>query len=171
MKARRQSVIRDILEREDVRSQDQLRRHLLARGFTVTQATLSRDIKELGLVKRAADGAYQTAGADVPVEPAALSALGRALAQCLQGLEVTQQLIVLRTGPGQAPLLAFAIDRARLTPILGTIAGDDTILVICRDVRGARRTASEFDGLAGTSVSPPPLTPASAGRHVSRRAS
>lgn len=151
MKAQRQSAIRQIVERDAVRSQDQLRRHLIARGFVVTQATLSRDIKELGLVKRAADGAYQLAGPDSPTEPAALPALSRALSQYLMGLDVSQQLIVLRTAPGHAALLALAIDRARLAPVIGTIAGDDTILVICRDARGARATAQDFGGLAGTS--------------------
>lgn len=149
MKTRRQSAIREIVEHDAVRSQDQLRRRLIARGFVVTQATLSRDIKELGLVKRASDGAYQAAGADSSTEPAALPALSRALGQYLQSLDVSQQLIVLRTGPGQASLLALAIDRARLAPVLGTIAGDDTILVICRDARAARAAAAEFEGLGG----------------------
>lgn len=158
MKARRQSVIRDIVERDAVRSQDQLRRRLIARGFVVTQATLSRDIKELGLVKRAADGAYQASGADSPTVPAALPALSRALGQYLQNLDVSQQLIVLRTGPGQAALLALAIDRARLGPVIGTIAGDDTILVICRDARAARATANDFEGLAGTPRALPSLS-------------
>jgi transcriptional regulator of arginine metabolism len=68
----------------------------------------------------------------------------------MHGLEVSQQLLVVRTGPGQAALLALTIDRARLPAVLGTIAGDDTILVICRDPRGARATANDFEGLAGT---------------------
>lgn len=155
MKARRQSAIREIVEQEAVRSQDQLRRRLIARGFDVTQATLSRDIKDLGLVKRAADGAYQPAGRDASTEPAALPALSRALEQYMQGVEVSQQLLVMRTGPGQAALLALAIDRARLPAIVGTIAGDDTILVICRDARGARTTANDFDGWAGTREAAP----------------
>jgi transcriptional regulator of arginine metabolism len=149
MKARRQSVIRDIIEHAAVRSQDQLRQRLVARGIVVTQATLSRDIKELGLVKQAADGSYHAAGREGLTEPAALPAMRRALGQYLQGLDVSQQLIVMRTGPGQAALLALAIDRARLPAVLGTIAGDDTILVICRNARGARATASDFEGLAG----------------------
>jgi transcriptional regulator of arginine metabolism len=158
MKARRQAVIRDIVEHDAVRSQDQLRQRLIGRGFVVTQATLSRDIKELGLVKRAADGAYQAAGSESPTEPAALPALSRALTQYLQNLDVSQQLIVLRTGPGQAALLALAIDRARLGPVIGTIAGDDTILVICRDARAARATANDFEGLAGTRSAIPSLS-------------
>ncbi|MCA1583793.1 MAG: arginine repressor [Acidobacteria bacterium] len=156
MKARRQSAIREIVEHEAVRSQDQLRRRLIAQGFDVTQATLSRDIKDLGLVKRATDGAYQPAGLDAPTEPAALPALSRALGQYMQSLDVSQQLVVMRTGPGQAALLALAIDRARLPAIIGTIAGDDTILVICRDARAARTVANEFEGFAEKREASPP---------------
>jgi transcriptional regulator of arginine metabolism len=149
MKARRQAAIREIVDHEPVRNQEQLRHRLAARGFAVTQATLSRDIKELGLVKRSSDGAYQPPGPEAPPQASALAVLGRALGQYLQGTDTSQQLLVLRTGPGQAQLLALAIDRARLEGVLGTIAGDDTILVICRDARGARITAAELEGLAG----------------------
>jgi transcriptional regulator of arginine metabolism len=149
MKGRRQSAIREIVEDQPVRSQEQLRTRLLARGFVVTQATLSRDIKELGLVKRAADGAYQAAGGGAPAQPSALAQLGRALGEYLLSVDRSQQLLVLKTGPGQAALLAIAIDRARLAAVLGTIAGDDTILVIGRDTRAARATARDLEGLAG----------------------
>ena len=117
MKPRRQAVIRDLVADEAIRSQEQLRRRLAGRGFGVTQATLSRDIKELGLVKRSADGAYQPAAAGPP-PPTALTVLGRALAEYLERAEAVQQLVVLRTGPGQAQLLGLALDRSRL-------AGDD----------------------------------------------
>jgi len=148
MKARRHSAIREVIDHEAVRSQDQLRRHLATRGFVVTQATLSRDIKEIGLVKRAADGAYQPAGSDVaPPQAAARATLGRALTEYLQGIDVSEQLLIMRTGPGQASLLAIAIDRARLDDVLGTIAGDDTILVICRRPRAARATAARLEDM------------------------
>ncbi|MCC7242511.1 MAG: arginine repressor, partial [Acidobacteria bacterium] len=113
MKSRRQAVIRDLVADEAIRSQEQLRRRLAGRGFDVTQATLSRDIKQLGLVKRSADGAYQPAAAGPPL-PTALTALGRALAEYLERAEAVQQLVVLRTGPGQAQLLGLALDRSRL---------------------------------------------------------
>lgn len=153
MKARRQATVVDIVSRESVRSQEQLRQRLIARGFAVTQATLSRDIKELGLVKRAADGAYQQAPADDPSAPAgnlARHTLQRALTDYLAGIEQSQQLLVLRTGPGEAQPLALAIDRARLSDVLGTIAGDDTILVITRDSRSARAVIAEVEGLAAS---------------------
>ncbi len=148
MKPRRLSAIRDIVEHEAIRNQEQLRQRLATRGFVVTQATLSRDIKEIGLVKRSADGAYQPAGGDTLPPSTAHTALGRALAEYLASAEPVQQLIVLRTGPGQAQLLGLALDRARLPGVVGTIAGDDTILVIARDGRAARGVVRRLDALA-----------------------
>lgn len=151
MKARRQAAVVEILGREPIRSQEQLRLRLRRRGFDVTQATLSRDMKELGLVKRAADGAYQAApdgAGQAPASDAARHGLQRALVDYLTGIQHAQQLLVLRTGPGEAQPLALAIDRARVSDVLGTIAGDDTVLVIARDARAARRVVRDFEGLA-----------------------
>jgi transcriptional regulator of arginine metabolism len=149
MKTRRLSAIRQLVEREPVHSQEALRQRLVTMGFDVTQATLSRDIKELGLVKRAADGAYQRAGGDpAPSSAAAAVALSRALGEFLLSVDVAQQLVVIKTGPGQAQMLALAVDRARLTDVVGTIAGDDTILVICRDPRCAQSTRTTLEHLA-----------------------
>ena len=147
MKPRRLSAILDLVEHEPIRNQEQLRQRLVARGFAVTQATLSRDIKELALVKRAADGAYQPAEAAAAPPPTAMAALARALGEFLLSVESAQQLVVVRTGPGQAQLLGLAIDRARLGDVLGTIAGDDTILVICRDQRAAQAAARRLETL------------------------
>ena len=151
MKSRRLSAIREVVERESVHSQEELRRLLAGRGFEVTQATLSRDIKELGLVKRAADGAYQSAGADGGTSAAAVVTLARALSEFLLGIESSQQLLVVKTGPGQAQLLGVSIDRARLPDVLGTIAGDDTILVICKDPRCAQSARRVLEELAAES--------------------
>ena len=96
----------------------------------MTQATLSRDIRDLGLVKRSSDGAYQQQGAEPQVPPSAGVALQRALAEYASGVDCVQQLIVVRTGAGMAQPLALAIDRAKLDEVVGTLAGDDTILVI-----------------------------------------
>jgi transcriptional regulator of arginine metabolism len=149
MKSRRQSAILDVVEQEAVRSQEQLRQRLAERGFEVTQATLSRDMKELGLLKRAADGAYQPGGADAAPTPTTLGALGRALAEYLVDIEPVQQLIVLKTGAGQAQLLGLAIDRARLVEVVGTLAGDDTILIIARDAKNAQQVTRKLRDLAG----------------------
>ncbi|MGE0812217.1 MAG: arginine repressor [Vicinamibacterales bacterium] len=150
MKARRQAAVLDLVSREAVRSQEQLRQRLMELGFDVTQATLSRDIKGLGLVKRASDGAYQPSGTGdaAPGSDAVRHTLQRALVDYLAGIQQSQQLLVLRTGPGEAQPLALAIDRARLPEVLGTIAGDDTILVVARDARAARLLILQFEGLA-----------------------
>ena len=147
MKARRQALILDLLGRDPVRNQEQLRKGLRAVGVVATQATLSRDIKELGLVKRASDGAYQRPTAPMPAASGATSGLSRAVTEFVTGVDRVQHMIVLRTGPGQAHAAAVAIDRAQLAEVVGTIAGDDTILVIARDVRGARRLAERLAGL------------------------
>lgn len=148
MKARRQSAILDVVEHEAVRSQEQLRQRLHARGFDVTQATLSRDIKELGLLKRSSDGAYQPAGADAAPKTGSIETLSRALAEYLLNIEAVQQLVVVKTGTGQAQILAVAIDRARVPEIAGTIAGDDTILIIARDAKKADAIVKQLRDLA-----------------------
>ena len=149
MKARRQSVILDVIQRAPVRSQEQLRRSLRTAGFDVTQATLSRDIRELGLVKGGADGAYQTPAQPGPNGHAAKSLLQRGLGEYLMRVDRVQQMLVLRTGAGQAQLLGVALDRARLPEIVGTIAGDDTILVIAPDVRRARALVKRLEAITG----------------------
>jgi transcriptional regulator of arginine metabolism len=135
MKSRRQALILQVLDRESIRSQEQLRTALRALGVEATQATISRDIKELALVKRAADGAYQRPGPSMSAP--APGVMTRALAGSVTHVDRVQQLVVLKTPPGQANPTAIAIDRASLPDIVGTIAGDDTILVIVRDTKQA----------------------------------
>lgn len=138
MKRLRQTVLLDIIGREAISSQEDLRRRLRLRGFGTTQATISRDIKELGLVKRAADGAYQRPGLDAPSPVTGDVALRRAVVEFLRQIERVEQLVVVKTDPGQAAILALAIDRAVLPEVAGTIAGDDTILAICRTATAAK---------------------------------
>lgn len=148
MKTRRQSVILDVIQRQPVRNQEQLRRLVRAAGFAVTQATLSRDVREMGLVKGGPEAAYQ---APVPAGPnghAAKVLLNRAVGEYLTRVDRVQQLVLLRTGPGQAQLLGVALDGARLPEILGTIAGDDTILAITPDARRARSLVKWLEGLS-----------------------
>src|SRR5213593_4772185 len=137
MKARRQAAILELLDREAFHSQELLRRRLRQRGFDATQATISRDIRDLGLVKRSGDGAYQRPGVDAADPETALTALERAAAEFLRRVDRVQQLVVIRTGIGQAQPLAIALDRAQLPEAVGTIAGDDTILVVARGARAA----------------------------------
>ena len=137
MKTRRQAIILELVDREPLHSQELLRRRLHQQGFEATQATISRDIKDLGLVKRSGDGAYQRPGAETQDPETALAALERAASEFLRSVERVQQLVIIRTGRGQAQALAEALDRAQLHEVVGTIAGDDTILVIGRDSRRA----------------------------------
>ena len=148
MKARRQSVILDVIQRQPVHNQEQLRRLVRAAGFDVTQATLSRDVRELGLVKGGAAAAYQApaAGGSNGHSPKAL--LNRAVADYLTRVDRVQQLVVMRTGPGQAQLLGVALDGARLPEVIGTIAGDDTVLVIAPDTRRAQKLVKWLEGLS-----------------------
>jgi transcriptional regulator of arginine metabolism len=133
MKPQRQALIRELVEREAITSQEQLRSRLRDRGIEATQATLSRDIRELGLVKRTADGAYRSIGTVAQVGAADSGAgLARVMSEYLRSQEVVGNMIVLKTDPGQAQTVAIAIDRSNLAEIVGTIGGDDTILVICR---------------------------------------
>ena len=145
MKSHRQSAILEIVDREAITSQEQLRERLRGLGIEATQATLSRDVRDLGLIKRAADGSYRRAGAglDAPADPGVV--LRTAVDDYLRRHEAVEQLVVLKTDTGQAQPLAVAIDRAGLAEIVGTIAGDDTILVICRSAPDAAVLSRRLD--------------------------
>ncbi|MBA3781583.1 arginine repressor [Nocardioides sp. InS609-2] len=155
--ARHQQII-DLVSRHEVKSQTELADLLGARGVRVTQATLSRDLVELDAVKvRAAGGALVYA---VPAEggdrspaahettAAATARLARLCAELLVSAEASANLVILRTPPGAAQFLASAFDKAELTGVLGTIAGDDTVLVIGRDPAGGDELAGRFLALA-----------------------
>jgi transcriptional regulator of arginine metabolism len=148
VKTRRQSAILDVVQHQPVRSQEQLRRQLRTAGFDVTQATLSRDIRELQLVKGGPDGAYQAPPPPAVNGQAGGGLLQKALVDYLTKVDQVQQLVLLRTGPGQAQILGVAIDGARLTDVVGTLAGDDTILVITRGARQARTLVKRFEAIA-----------------------
>jgi transcriptional regulator of arginine metabolism len=147
LKARRQAAILGAIGREPVRSQEQLRRVLQATGHDVTQATLSRDIREMGLVKGGPGGRYHAPGAAGAAAPS--PDLGRAVAAFLVRADRAQHTVVLRTGPGQAPPLAEALDRSGLAEIVGTLAGENTIFVMTPDARRARALVRRLEALAG----------------------
>jgi transcriptional regulator of arginine metabolism len=153
MKARRQSVILDVVQSGAIRSQEQLRRRVRAAGFDVTQATLSRDIRELGLVKGGANGAYQapapaTGNGHAGGSERAESMLHRAIADQLRRIDCVQQMVLLHTGLGQAQSLCVALDSARLPDVVGTLAGEDTILVIAPDARRAKSIARRLEEMS-----------------------
>ena len=145
MKRRRQAAILDLVDRVALSSQEDLRRKLKDQGFTVTQATLSRDLRDLGLVKASADGAYHRPGAESTPPEVAVARLQHAVAEFLVGVDRAQQLVVLKTGMAQAQPLASAVDAARIDGVVGTIGGEDTVLVICRDAAAAASVANRFE--------------------------
>ncbi|GAA4972277.1 arginine repressor [Kineococcus glutinatus] len=164
-KAFRHDRIAAVLRREPVRSQTELAAHLAAEGVVVTQATLSRDLVELGAVK-VRDGAglvyaLPSEGGDrtprTGVAQEVLDArLSRWCEELLVSAEASANLVVLRTPPGAAQFLASAIDHSTMPAVLGTIAGDDTVLVIGRDPAGGAELAARFLALARREATDPP---------------
>src|SRR5690348_16227735 len=134
-KAARQAAIVEILESQSVASQTRLGELLFDKGVQVTQATLSRDLEELGAYKtRTPQGsAYAVPPEGRPRVPDAVDArLGRLLEELCTSAEATGLMVLLRTPPGGAQLLASALDRSGLADVAGTIAGDDTVLLVTR---------------------------------------
>ncbi len=177
-KAARQARIAGILGRMPVRSQDELAALLAQAGVQVTQATLSRDLEELGAVRlRGADGALvyalphtadlpggfpmTSAGGGAGGSPEANVRLARIAAELLTSAEASANLVVLRTPAGAAQFFASALDHTGWRSILGTVAGDDTVLVITRDPAGGAHVADQLLRLADrrehltSGVSPP----------------
>jgi transcriptional regulator of arginine metabolism len=147
-KTRRQTLILELVDREEITSQDILQRRLKTRGIGATQATISRDLKELGLVKRAGDGAYGRPGQDTTNPETTLAQLKSVVVRSLSRTARVDQLVVLRTPPGEAQHLAFAIDRAAFPEVVGTIGGDDTVLVIATGPRQAAAFLEQLEKIS-----------------------
>jgi transcriptional regulator of arginine metabolism len=156
-KTARHARIVDILVRRPVRSQTELVALLAAEGVSVTQATLSRDLDELGAVKLRGPGGGGSLyvvpedGSPPPVRPLAEATpprLARLLGELLVAADGSGNLAVLRTPPGGAHFLASALDRAGLPDVVGTIAGDDTVLVVARDPAGGPALADRLYAVA-----------------------
>jgi transcriptional regulator of arginine metabolism len=158
-KSSRHYLIIELVTHGEVRSQAELAGLLAERGVNVTQATLSRDLVELDAIKvRAPSGALVYAvpaeGGDrrpvAPAETAAAAArLARLCGELLVGADASANLVVLRTPPGAANFLGSAIDKAEIAEVLGSIAGDDTVLVISREPAGGEALARRFLAIAG----------------------
>lgn len=133
--ARRRQLIRELLRDERIHSQEELRKRLRHAGVRAEQATLSRDLHALGVVK-GPDGYLLPDAAVTPVP--ARTELVQLLRQYLSSAEQTGPLTVLRTGPGRAQPVGLALDGARIPGVLGTIAGDDTIMVVTRGASASR---------------------------------
>jgi transcriptional regulator of arginine metabolism len=157
--ARHQRIV-ELVTHQEVRSQGELADLLAESGVRVTQATLSRDLVELDAIKvRSPSGALVYAvpaeGGDrrpaAPVETAAAAnRLARLCGELLVSADASANLVVLRTPPGAAQFLASAFDKAEFPEVLGTIAGDDTVLVIGREPNGGDELARRFLALADT---------------------
>ena len=154
----RQQRVAEILSQRVVRSQTELLELLAADGIEVTQATLSRDLVEVGAEKvrvgKSLVYAVPGEGGDRTVRPAPdeESFAGRLAQRCrdlLVSAEPSHNLVVVRTPPGAASFLASALDHAGVEGVLGTIAGDDTIMVMTTGAPASRRTAARLIGLAG----------------------
>ncbi len=149
-KLSRQGIILELAKKGPLPSQDDLRRELDKRGFTVTQATLSRDIHALGLVKMpqgyTLPQAAAAAAAVAPSQPAG-PRLERLFREFVRDVREAQNLLVVKTATGSAQPVAVAWDNDGWPEIVGTVAGDDTILVICPDRKAAHRTATRIRGM------------------------
>lgn len=132
-KEKRHQTILDLVDRSNISSQENLRKRLEKLGFEVTQATLSRDLKELNMVKTTGeDGEYKYATLDeMP---------GFQITRC----DISGNLLVLHTDPGMAPAVAYRVDALRLAGILGTVAGEDTLLVVVGEGYDARKVRKDL---------------------------
>lgn len=143
-KGQRHIKIREVIANNDIETQDELVDFLKNAGFNITQATVSRDIKELHLVKvPMADGRYKySLPADQRFNP--LQKLKRSLIDAFVKIDSAGNLIVMKTLPGNANAIAALIDHLDWEEILGTIGGDDTILIICRTTKDTDEISKRF---------------------------
>ena len=143
-KLSRHNAILELLDRGPVASQEDLQRLLHKRGFDAGQATLSRDIRELGLAKTA-DG-YSLPGREAAAE-SDLPSVSRLVREFVTSVRAAQNLLVTKTSIGSAQPVAAALDGENWPEAIGTIAGDDTILIVCEDKRSAGRLADRIQGM------------------------
>ena len=140
MKLERQAAILEIISDQEIKTQEELSAQLQKRGFQTTQATISRDIKELRLMKIASpSGGYQYSTPDQNRSSTYMTRLKTIFQQSVVKLDRAQNLVVLKTLVGMANAAAAAIDAMEMKDIVGTLAGDDTILIILRSNEEAER--------------------------------
>lgn len=150
-KTQRQHRISELIDREVISTAAQIVARLNAEGIAATQATVTRDLQELGTVKvRDEHGTRRiVVGTASLSNPAPLDHLRRMMGEWVVSVESSGHLVVVRTPPGCAHVVASALDRSSLDGVLGSVAGDDTILVIASETRGGDNLAREFRSLAG----------------------
>lgn len=148
MKSKRQAKIMEIISTTNVETQEQLLQELQEAGFTSTQATISRDIKELRIVKELTSfGTYRytTAARDVPNTFS--GRLNTIFRECVTNFDYAQNIIVIHTLPGLANAAGAAVDAMNMSVVLGTLAGDDTVIIIMRDNNSAAAFCGEIKSL------------------------
>ncbi|MCX7715248.1 MAG: arginine repressor [Clostridia bacterium] len=144
MKYKRQNKIINIISTKEIQTQEMLLEELLNEGFRVTQATVSRDIKELGLIKIPVQGniyKYAVADANRLESEKHISMFSDAVVS----IDFALHTVVVKTFPGMAPAVAASVDSAMKTEILGSVAGDDTVLIIAENGEKARVVAQKLD--------------------------
>jgi transcriptional regulator of arginine metabolism len=148
LKDRRQRAIADLIRGQALASQDELAERLAGLGFAVTQATISRDLEQLGAVKVRRGGRLGYALPEQPHDMPALR-LASVFRDWVRSIEPAGNLVVIKTPPGSAHLVGVALDQSELAEIVGTICGDDTIFVACRTNADAGLVAAKFRSEAG----------------------
>ena len=149
-RARRQKAIADLLRSNLVASQEDVTGKLAGLGFAVTQATVSRDLEQLGALKVKRGGILAYALPDqIGESDWSATRLERILSEWVISVEAAGNIIVLKTPPGSAHLVGSAIDQARLPEIAGTVSGDDTLLMVVRDGNSIAGVATRLRGLSG----------------------
>jgi transcriptional regulator of arginine metabolism len=149
-KRERQALILELVQARPVSSQEELRRLLAARGWEVTQATLSRDLRDLGLARVTTEEGVRYVVPEAFAEESR-PALDTTLAQFFASMDGVSELIVLRTLPGGAQPVAEAIDAEGWPEVLGTIGGENTILIVCRSADAQAQVMRRLREVAGSS--------------------
>lgn len=148
MKNQRQSKIMEIISNRNVETQEQLLQELQNAGFRSTQATISRDIKELRIVKELTSfGTYRYTASTSEVGGTFSSKLNTIFRECITNFDYAQNIIVVRTLPGLASAAASAVDAMNLSVVVGSIAGDDTVFIVMRDNNAAAAFCGEIRNL------------------------
>ncbi len=148
MKTQRQAKILEIIATKDVDTQEQLLQELQDAGFYSTQATISRDIKELRIVKELTSfGKYRYITSTKEIKGTFSSRLNTIFRECVTGFDYAQNIVVIHTLPGLASAAGSAIDAMNMNFILGTLAGDDTVMIVMRDTNSAAAFCGEIKNL------------------------
>lgn len=148
LKAKRQAKILEIISTTNVETQEQLLQALQEAGFTSTQATISRDIKELRIVKELTTfGIYRYTTSSREVPSTFSDRLNTIFRECVTSYDYAQNIVVIHTLPGLANAAASAVDAMNMSVVLGTLAGDDTVVVIMRDSNAAATFCGEIKSL------------------------